>query len=64
MGFAIGHCADRNEEVRRYFYDHMFEEQGHEQLMLNDLRAFGVDVVWCNPDSLRSEEHTSELQSH
>ena len=43
MGFAIGYCADKNDEVRRYFYDHMFEEQGHEQLVLSDLRSFGVD---------------------
>ena len=43
MGFAIGHCADKNDDLRRYFYDHMFEEQGHEQLVLSDLRAFGVD---------------------
>lgn len=44
MGFAVGHCADKNDQVRRYLYDHMFEEMGHEQLVLGDLRAFGVDV--------------------
>lgn len=44
MAFAAGHCADRYDVVRRYFYDHIFEEREHEQLVLNDLRTFDVDV--------------------
>ena len=44
MAFAAGRCADRHDMVRRYLYDHIFEEREHEQLVLNDLRAFEVDV--------------------
>ena len=44
MAFAAGLCADRYDVVRRYLYDHIFEEREHEHLVLNDLRAFDVDV--------------------
>jgi len=44
MAFAAGCSADRHDVVRRYLYDHIFEEREHEQLVLNDLRAFEVDV--------------------
>ncbi len=45
MAFAAGHCADQYDEVRRYLYDHIFEEREHEQLVLADLRAFGIDTT-------------------
>jgi len=45
MAFAAGHCADRHHSVRRYLYDHIFEEREHEHLVLGDLCAFGVDVT-------------------
>ena len=44
MAFAAGLCADRYDVVRRYFYDHIFEEREHEHLVLNDLSAFDVEV--------------------
>ena len=44
MAFAAGLCADRYDVVRRYFYDHIFEEREHEHLVLNDLSTFDVDV--------------------
>ena len=42
MSAALGMCADRLPELRRYLYDHVQEERGHEQMVLNDLRAIGV----------------------
>lgn len=45
MAFAAGLCADRYDVVRRYLYDHIFEEREHEHLVLSDLRAFDVDVA-------------------
>ena len=44
MACAAGWCADRYDIIRRYLYDHIFEERDHEHLVLNDLRAFDVDV--------------------
>ena len=44
MVFAAGLCADRYDVVRRYLYDHIFEEREHELLVLNDLSAFDVEV--------------------
>jgi pyrroloquinoline quinone (PQQ) biosynthesis protein C len=44
MAFAAGLCADRYDVVRRYLYDHIFEEREHELLVLNDLSAFDVEV--------------------
>ncbi len=44
MAFAASLCADRYDVVRRYLYDHIFEEREHEHLVLNDLRTFDVDV--------------------
>ncbi len=45
MAFAAGLCADRYDVVRRYLYDHIFEEREHEHLVLNDLRTFDVDIT-------------------
>ena len=44
MAFAAGLCADRYDGIRRYFYDHIFEEREHEHLVLNDLSAFDVEI--------------------
>ena len=42
MAAAIGVCADRLPELRRFLYEHVQEERGHEHMVLNDLRALGV----------------------
>lgn len=42
MAAAIGVCADRLPELRRFLYEHVQEERGHENMVLNDLRALGV----------------------
>lgn len=45
MALAAGHVADKNQMIVNYLYDHIFEEKGHEQLVLNDLISFEVDVT-------------------
>ena len=35
---------DRLQAVRHFLYEHMMEEKGHEDWVLNDLRAVGVSV--------------------
>ncbi len=42
MATAIGVCADRLPELRRFLYEHVQEERGHENMVLNDLRALGM----------------------
>ena len=42
MAAAIGVCADRLPELRRFLYEHVQEERGHENMVLNDLRAIGM----------------------
>ena len=45
MALAAGHAADKNQMIVNYLYDHILEEKGHEQLVLNDLKSFEVDVT-------------------
>jgi hypothetical protein len=45
MALAAGHAADKNQIIVNYLYDHILEEKGHEQLVLNDLKSFEVDVT-------------------
>ena len=42
MAAALGVCADRLPELRRFLYEHVQEERGHEHMVLNDLRALGI----------------------
>ena len=42
MAAALGVCADRLPELRRFLYEHVQEERGHEHMVLNDLRALGM----------------------
>lgn len=42
MAAAIGVCADRLPELRRFLYEHVQEERGHEYMVMNDLRALGM----------------------
>ncbi len=42
MATALGVCADRLPELRQFLYDHVQEERGHEQMVLNDLCALGI----------------------
>jgi len=45
MALAAGHTADKNQQIVNYLYDHIYEEKGHEQLVLNDLKSFEVDIT-------------------
>ena len=49
---AASRVPDAQREVRYYLYDHMHEESGHEQWVMNDLEAVGVgrsDVLAYQP---------------
>lgn len=39
---AASRMSDAHREIRYHLYEHMHEEQGHEQWVLNDLEAVGV----------------------
>lgn len=39
---AAGRITDRHRQVRYFLYDHMKEEKGHEEWVLNDLQVVGV----------------------
>ncbi len=43
MAAAAGRCADRYPELRHYLYEHIAEEKGHEQMVLDDLESMCVD---------------------
>jgi len=45
MAIAAGHTAGKNPKIVNYLYDHIFEEKGHETLVLNDLKSFDVDTT-------------------
>jgi pyrroloquinoline quinone (PQQ) biosynthesis protein C len=40
---AASRIQDSHREVRYFLYEHMHEEKGHEEWVLNDLQAVGVD---------------------
>lgn len=42
MAAAASRCAGQYELVRLYLYDHIYEEKGHEKIVLQDVEAFGV----------------------
>jgi pyrroloquinoline quinone (PQQ) biosynthesis protein C len=42
MAAAAGRCAQQHDLVRLYLYDHIFEEKGHEKIVLEDLASFDV----------------------
>lgn len=44
MAIAAGHSADKNPKILNYLYNHIYEERGHEHLVLNDLKSFNVDI--------------------
>ena len=44
MAMAAGHTADKNQQIVNYLYDHILEEKGHEQLVLNDLKALKLTL--------------------
>lgn len=50
MSAALGVCADRLPELRRFLYEHVQEERGHEHLVLNDLRALGWSDIAGVPE--------------
>jgi pyrroloquinoline quinone (PQQ) biosynthesis protein C len=39
---AASRISDRHQHIRYFLYEHMKEEQGHEEWVLNDLRAIGT----------------------
>jgi len=41
---AASRISDRNRHVRYFLYEHMTEESGHEEWVVNDLMAMGVDA--------------------
>ena len=41
---AACRITDRNKHIRYFLYEHMNEEKGHEEWVLNDLEVVGVDV--------------------
>jgi pyrroloquinoline quinone (PQQ) biosynthesis protein C len=54
---AASRVPDTHQQVRYHLYEHMHEEMGHEQWVMNDLEAIGVspDVVRAHqslPDTL------------
>src|SRR5258705_1890012 len=40
---AASRLADEHRKVRYFLYEHMQEEMGHEEWVVNDLKAMGVD---------------------
>jgi pyrroloquinoline quinone (PQQ) biosynthesis protein C len=42
---AASRVPDAQRQVRYFLYEHMHEEQGHEQWVMNDLQAVGVSSV-------------------
>lgn len=53
MAAAASRCPDRFVEVRYHLYHNIDEEKGHEKMVLNDLKIFGVDanLVTTTPPS-------------
>lgn len=43
MAAAASRCPDEFRQVRTHLYQAMEEEQGHEQMVLDDLEVFGVE---------------------
>lgn len=43
MAAAASRCADRYDELRNYLYEHIAEEKGHEQMVLDDLEGMCID---------------------
>ncbi len=59
---AASRVADTHQKVRYHLYEHMHEELGHEQWVLNDLEAIGVA-----PDAVRAHQpapHTLSLNGY
>ena len=42
-GAAVSRIGDEHRQIRYHLYEHMHEESGHEQWVINDLEAIGVD---------------------
>jgi pyrroloquinoline quinone (PQQ) biosynthesis protein C len=53
-GAAASRVSDVHRAVRYHLYEHMHEESGHEEWVLNDLEAVGVDA-----ETTRSHEPTA-----
>ncbi len=54
---AASRIDDRHKQVRYFLYDHMQEEKGHEEWVLNDLAVVGVDAA----QALRYKASTNML---
>ena len=45
MAVAAGNSLDvEKHHLKQYFFDHLLEEMGHEQMVLNDIKSFRVDI--------------------
>jgi pyrroloquinoline quinone (PQQ) biosynthesis protein C len=59
---AASRVTDRHQQVRYHLYEHMHEEMGHEQWVMNDLEAVGVA-----PEVVRAHQpspHTLALNGY
>ena len=45
MAIAAGHTGGKSPKIINYLYDHIYEERGHEHLVLNDLKSFDIDTT-------------------
>ena len=44
MGAAVSRCPDQFRQLRSHLYGAMQDEQGHEEMVLDDLAVFDVDI--------------------
>lgn len=58
MAAAAGRCAQRDDAVRLYLYDHIHEEKGHEKILLQDIASFD-----CAPEQVIEKTPRGSIQA-
>lgn len=58
MAAAAGRCAQRDDAVRLYLYDHIHEEKGHENIVLQDIASFD-----CAPEQVIEKTPRGSIQA-
>jgi pyrroloquinoline quinone (PQQ) biosynthesis protein C len=58
MAAAASRCAQQYDLVRNYLYDHIHEEKGHEEIVLQDVASFGV-----SPDEIINSSVREPVQA-
>jgi pyrroloquinoline quinone (PQQ) biosynthesis protein C len=58
MAAAASRCSDDFVEVRQHLYHNIEEEKGHENMVLDDLKALGVD-----PDTVKASKASYSVQT-